>query len=61
MCLRLGYCAEFNVVGGVIQTQYASPCNNATFPICNKPYQSTEAYNCKLVVFQLNLNLVNLF
>lgn len=48
LCLLLGYCTEFNVVGGVIQSHYESPCNETTFPKCDYPYQSTEAYNCKV-------------
>lgn len=38
-----GYCAEYNVVGEVIQRQKSAKCNNA-FPKCDKYYNSTEAF-----------------
>eukprot|EP00105_Crassostrea_gigas_P038609 XP_019922757.1 PREDICTED: uncharacterized protein LOC105328143 [Crassostrea gigas] len=38
-----GHCVEFNLQGGVIQDQYASPCND-TFPKCDKYYNSSTAY-----------------
>nr|XP_034322260.1 uncharacterized protein LOC105328165 isoform X2 [Crassostrea gigas] len=38
-----GHCVEFNRLGGVIQDQYSSPCND-TFPKCDKYYSSSNAY-----------------
>lgn len=38
-----GYCVEFNLLGGVIQDQHSSPCND-TFPKCDKYYNSSTAY-----------------
>lgn len=38
-----GHCVEFNRLGGVIQDQYSSPCNDA-FPKCDKYYSSSNAY-----------------
>lgn len=39
----LGHCAEFNIVGGVIQDQHSAKCNK-TFPKCDKYYISSDAY-----------------
>lgn len=47
MCLLIGYCAEFNVGGGVFQIHYAAPCDKETFPKCNELYNTSEAYKCK--------------
>lgn len=41
--LILGHCAEFNEVGGVIQDQRHSLCNDV-FPRCDIYYLSSEAY-----------------
>eukprot|EP00105_Crassostrea_gigas_P034656 XP_019918804.1 PREDICTED: uncharacterized protein LOC105318304 isoform X2 [Crassostrea gigas] len=38
-----GHCVEFNLLGGVIQDQRSSPCND-TFPKCDRFYDSTAAY-----------------
>lgn len=38
-----GHCVEFNLLGGVIQDQLSSPCND-TFPKCDKYYNSSTAY-----------------
>lgn len=38
-----GHCVEFNQLGGVIQDQWSSPCND-TFPKCDVIYASTAAY-----------------
>lgn len=38
-----GHCVEFNLLGGVIQDQRSSPCND-TFPKCDSFYDSTTAY-----------------
>lgn len=46
--LFLGFCTEFNVAGGVIQVHTAASCTN-TFPKCDAPYFSTDAYKCKSV------------
>lgn len=48
MFLFLGFCTEFNVAGGVIQSHPLAPCNKMTFPKCNIPYSSSEAYKCKI-------------
>lgn len=45
----LGHCVEFNLQGGVIQDQYASPCNG-TFPKCDKYYNSSTAYKCNVII-----------
>lgn len=45
----LGHCVEFNLQGGVIQDQYASPCND-TFPKCDKYYNSSTAYKCNVII-----------
>nr|XP_034317319.1 uncharacterized protein LOC105328143 [Crassostrea gigas] len=48
-----GHCVEFNLQGGVIQDQYASPCYD-TFPKCDKYYHSSTAYkypDCYQLVF----------
>lgn len=42
--LILGHCTEFNVIGGVIQDHLTAPCNNSSFPKCDRFYYSTEAY-----------------
>lgn len=39
----LGHCAEFNIVGGVIQDQHSAKCNK-TFPKCDEYYTSSDAY-----------------
>lgn len=39
----IGHCVEFNRLGGVIQDQMSSPCND-TFPKCDAVYISTAAY-----------------
>lgn len=41
--LILGHCTEFNEVGGVIQDQLLSKCNDV-FPKCDDYYLSSEAY-----------------
>lgn len=41
----LGYCAEFNAVGGVMQRHYAAKCNDI-FPKCDRIYSSKYAYKC---------------
>lgn len=38
-----GHCVEFNLLGGVIQDQMSSPCNNI-FPKCDAIFRSTDAY-----------------
>lgn len=38
-----GHCAEFNVVGGVIQRHVTARCNNV-FPKCDAIYSSLDAY-----------------
>lgn len=57
VCLLLGFCAEFNVAGGVIQNHYAAPCDKETFPKCNELYKSSEAYKCK-EAYLLNFILI---
>lgn len=42
----VGFCTEFNVVGGVIQVHASAKCTNK-FPKCDEPYLSTDAYKCK--------------
>ena len=42
-----GHCTEFNDVGGFIQLQERSPCNETGFPRCSDVYYSTKAYKCK--------------
>lgn len=44
----LGFCTEFNVAGGVIQSHSSAPCNKMTFPKCDIHYNSSEAYKCKI-------------
>lgn len=39
-----GFCTEFNVAGGVIQSHSSAPCNKMTFPKCNIHYYSSEAF-----------------
>lgn len=39
----LGYCTEFNVAGGVIQSHKTAKCNTA-FPKCDNIYLSSDAY-----------------
>lgn len=39
----IGHCVEFNLLGGVIQDQWSSPCHD-TFPKCDGVYKSTAAY-----------------
>lgn len=46
----LGHCVEFNLLGGVIQDQWSSPCKK-TFPKCDVIYNSTAAYKCNLTVY----------
>lgn len=56
----LGHCVEFNLQGGVIQDQYASPCND-TFPKCDKYYNSSTAYKCNVIInITLKYNLCHL-
>eukprot|EP00105_Crassostrea_gigas_P033802 XP_019917950.1 PREDICTED: uncharacterized protein LOC105348391 [Crassostrea gigas] len=38
-----GHCVEFNLLGGVIQDQLSTPCNDV-FPKCDDIYISTAAY-----------------
>uniref|UniRef100_A0A8W8JGK9 Fibronectin type-III domain-containing protein n=1 Tax=Magallana gigas TaxID=29159 RepID=A0A8W8JGK9_MAGGI len=42
--LVIGFCTEFNVAGGVIQSHISAPCNKLTELICNDVYYSTHAY-----------------
>lgn len=42
--LIAGFCTEFNVAGGVIQSHSSAPCNKMTFPKCDIHYNSSEAY-----------------
>lgn len=47
-----GHCVEFNVLGGVIQDQRSTPCNQ-TSPKCDSIYSSTDAYkypDCYMLV-----------
>lgn len=51
--ILLGFCAEFNVAGGVIQNNEAAPCDK-TFPKCDAIYNSREAYkypDCYRIVY----------
>lgn len=41
--LIIGYCTEFNVYGGVIQS-HTSPCNISGFPKCDQVYYSSDAF-----------------
>lgn len=41
-----GSCTEFNVAGGIIQTQNKVPCKT-----CSMFYHSTEAYKCMCFYF----------
>lgn len=43
----VGHCVEFNQLGGVIQDQWSSPCNDI-FPKCDAIYISTAAYTCNI-------------
>lgn len=43
-----GYCTEFNVAGGVIQSHAAVECNQS-FPKCGRVYSSTESYKCTFI------------
>lgn len=45
----LGYCTEFNVAGGVIQSHDLAPCNRTSVLICDDVYFSTHAYKCKII------------
>lgn len=40
----LGHCTEFNLIGGVIQDHQSMPCNNESFPKCDRFYFSSDAY-----------------
>lgn len=42
--LILGHCTEFNVIGGIIQDHQSAPCNNGSFPKCDRLYSSSDAY-----------------
>lgn len=46
----VGHCVEFNLLGGVIQDQRSSRCND-TFPKCDSFYDSTTAYKCNVTGF----------
>lgn len=48
----VGHCVEFNQLGGVIQDQLLSPCND-TFPKCDGVYYSTAAYKCNATVYNI--------
>lgn len=53
-----GHCVEFNLLGGVIQDQWSSPCND-TFPKCGHVYNSTAAYkypDCYKLVYKKRNN-----
>lgn len=41
----LGFCAEFNVAGRVIQRHKSAECNKV-FPKCDEIYSSINAYKC---------------
>lgn len=43
----LGYCTEFNVAGGVIQSHVSAPCNKTSVLACDNVYYSTRAYKCE--------------
>lgn len=43
----LGYCAEFNTDGALIQENYNADCRKYD-PPCPKIYNSAEAYKCDL-------------
>lgn len=45
----LGYCAEFNTRGAMIQDHYATDCT-AHEPPCPSNYNSAEAYKCNVLI-----------
>uniref|UniRef100_A0A8W8JG13 SUEL-type lectin domain-containing protein n=1 Tax=Magallana gigas TaxID=29159 RepID=A0A8W8JG13_MAGGI len=47
--LMIGYCTEFNVAGGVIQSHVLAPCNKTSVLRCDDVYYSTQAYKFLLV------------
>lgn len=55
----VGHCVEFNLLGGVIQDQRSSPCND-TFPKCDRFYDSTAAYKCNVTGFLYNCGIQDL-
>lgn len=55
----VGHCVEFNLLGGVIQDQWSSPCNG-TFPKCDSFYDSTTAYKCNVTGFFYNCGIQDL-
>lgn len=52
----LGYCAEFNILGSVIQDNYYADCTNHD-PPCPSVYNSAEAYKCKFEMTDMFLSL----
>lgn len=56
----IGFCAEYNVQGGVLQEHFDLDCNDVK-PNCPYRYKSTEAYLCKIVYTEDCTNYVLLF
>lgn len=60
---ELGYCAEFDINGALVQENYSAHCKTHN-PPCPEYYDSAEAYKCKwfpLAIFLHNLNISQLF
>lgn len=47
---KIGYCAEFNTNGALIQENYGADCRKYD-PPCPKIYNSAEAYKCELISY----------
>lgn len=45
----IGYCAEFNTRGAMIQDHYATDCTYHE-PPCPSNYNSAEAYKCNVLI-----------
>lgn len=47
---KIGYCAEFNTAGALIQENYGADCRKYD-PPCPKIYNSAKAYKCELISY----------
>lgn len=47
---ELGYCAEFDINGALVQENYSAHCKTHN-PPCPEYYDSAKTYNCKSTLF----------
>lgn len=55
----LGYCAEYDAAGGLVQDNYDLGCQQR-HPPCPALYNSAEAYQCKLWFLNFKKKLIQM-